>query len=59
MFHLDNRILENIFKTVKRHASSSAMIAFFNAGDRDFDIAMLEKQLSDRQRLILVKEQLG
>ena len=58
MSRLNDRILEDIFKTVKRHASSSTMIAFFNAGDRDFDIAMLEKRLSDRQRSILVSRRL-
>ena len=59
MSRLNDRILEDIFKTVKRHASSSTMIAFLNAGDRDFDITMLEKRLSDRQRSILVSRRLS
>lgn len=48
------RILKDVLKTVKRHTSSSSMIAFFNAGDRDFDITMLEKRLSDARSSILV-----
>ena len=40
-------------KIVKRRTSSSAVISFFNAGDRDFEMTILERRLIDIQRSIL------
>ena len=51
--YLNHRILRDVFKVVKRRTSSSAVISFFNAGDRDFDIAMLEKRLTNTQISLL------
>ena len=50
---LDHRILHDVMKVVKRRTSTSVVTSFFNAGDRCFDIAMLEKRLTDTQRSIL------
>ena len=41
--YLNRRILHDVFKVVKRRTSSSAVISLFNAGDRDFDITMVDK----------------
>ena len=51
--YLNHRILEDVLKIVKRWTSSSIVKSFFNAGDRDFEITMLERRLTDTQRSIL------
>ena len=51
---MDARILHNVLKVVKRHMSSSSVMALINAGDREFDITMLEKRLSNSRSSIIV-----
>ena len=51
--YLNRRILQDLLKIVRRRSSSSTAISLFNAGDRDFEITMLERRLTDTQRSIL------
>jgi hypothetical protein len=59
MFYSEGRILQDVLKIVERHGTSSAIKAFLYAADRDFDITMLEKRLSDSRSSILVCRRLS
>ena len=55
MCHVLNvRLLQETLKTVEQHASLSYVKALYKAGDRDLEIMMLERRLSDLQMSILV-----
>jgi hypothetical protein len=54
MSYSEDRILRDVLKCVARHGGLSAIKAFLYAADRDFDITMLEKRLSDSRSSILV-----